>query len=286
MNESFVFVLTRYLYIKEDVLMSLLVSILEKDYDQSLFWTSELYFSGFQEEVVAYIYAIYKNIFYSNNPRLKRVMEIGLKRYDKGIHIAATMLLNLTSKARTFTLHDFMVKNEEPDEIPNAKENESKIMIFCNIDEANKYNDYIKETNNQLILKEACKYQVKREWVDVFECAYQHMTSKEIFNKIIHNWLFYASYSPLWKKRIEECHGIIDEENEKVHFENDEWLETFNEHYYYDLDEQNITVQQKIFGSSILKKCNINDFYKKYEPGVKIHKLKLKRVNNKCSESK
>ena len=55
MNEPFVFVLTRYLYIKEDVLMSLLISILEKNYDQGLFWASELYFSGFQEEVVEYI---------------------------------------------------------------------------------------------------------------------------------------------------------------------------------------------------------------------------------------
>ena len=128
MNEPFVFVLTQYLYIKEDVLMSLLISILEKDYDQSLFWASELYFSGFQKEVVEYIYAIYRNIFYSNNPKLKRVMDIGLKRYDRGIHIAATMLLNLTSKARTFTLHDFMVKNEEPEEIPNAKEKELSLI--------------------------------------------------------------------------------------------------------------------------------------------------------------
>lgn len=286
MNEPFVFVLTQYLYIKEDVLMSLLISILEKDYDQSLFWASELYFSGFQKEVVEYIYAIYRNIFYSNNPKLKRVMDIGLKRYDRGIHIAATMLLNLTSKARTFTLRDFMVKNEEPEEIPNAKEKETKLIIFSDVLEANKYNDYVTETKNRLILKEACKYQVKREWVDVFECAYQHMTSKEIFHKIVHNWLFYASYSPLWKERIEEYRGTIDEENEKVHFQNDDWFEKFHECYEYNLDEQNIMVQQKIFGSSILKKCNINDLYKKYEPGIKIQKRKLKRVNDECSECK
>ena len=179
-----------------------------------------------------------------------------------------------------------MVKNDEPEEIPNAKDKETNLIIFSDVLQANKYNDYVKQTNNRLILKEACKYQVKREWVDVFECAYQHMSSKDIYNKIINNWLFYASYSPLWKERIEEYHGIIDEDNEKVHFENDDWFENFHECYEYDLDEQDIKVQQKIFGSSILKKFNMNDLYKKYEPGLKIQKIKLKRVNDKCSESK
>ena len=52
MTEQFPLVLTRYLYIKEDVLMSLLISILEKEYDESLFWASELYFSGYEQETV------------------------------------------------------------------------------------------------------------------------------------------------------------------------------------------------------------------------------------------
>ena len=90
----------------------------------------------------------------------------------------------------------------------------------------------------------------------------------------------------MWKERIEECCGTIDEENEKVQFQNDDWFEKFHECYEYNLDEQNIMVQQKIFGSSILKKCNINDLYKKYEPGIKIQKRKLKRVNDECSECK
>ena len=52
------FVLTRFLYIKDEVLLSLLISILEKDYDQSLFWASELYYSGYEKETMEYIDAI------------------------------------------------------------------------------------------------------------------------------------------------------------------------------------------------------------------------------------
>ena len=285
MNESVT--LTRYLYIKEDVLMSLLISILEKDYDQSLFWTSELYFSGYEQEVVEYIYAIYKNLFYSNNPKLKRVMDIGLQRFDKGIHIATTMILNLTSNARKFTLHDFMLKNTEPEVIPNAKEKETNLIIFSNVVESNKYNLYVDENSHtRLILKNACKYQVRKEWVDVFECSTHKMSQIDVYYMITRNWLYYASSTPLWNERIEQYHGTIDECGKKIHFENEDDFEEFYEKYEYDLDEQDMHIQTKIFGPSILKKFNINDLYKKYEPGIKIKKRKLKRVNNECSESK
>ena len=80
------------MYIKEDVYISLVKSVFEKDYDQSLFWASELYFSGFQQETIEFIHAIYSSYFESNNPKLKRIMDVGLIRYDSGIHIAATLL--------------------------------------------------------------------------------------------------------------------------------------------------------------------------------------------------
>ena len=96
------------------------------------------------------------------------------------------------------------------------------------------------------MLIKSVKYQVKREWVDVFECAYQHMSSKDIYNKIINNWLFYASYSPLWKERIEEYHGIIDEDNEKVHFENDDYKD-----YRSSKD-----IEFGILSKLIMDKCN------------------------------
>ena len=46
------FELTRYLYIADDVKVSLLVSIFEKDYDKALFWASEMHYSGYQQELL------------------------------------------------------------------------------------------------------------------------------------------------------------------------------------------------------------------------------------------
>ena len=59
------------------------------------------------------------------------------------------------------------------------------------------------------------------------------------------DWLYYASFSPLWKNRIEEYDGIIDHKNHKVDFddleiyENDNTcFEEFYNHYNLEPDEQ------------------------------------------------
>jgi hypothetical protein len=60
-------IFTRYLYIKEEVELSLLVSILNKHGD-AIFWAYELYYSGFKQELFAFIWKIYYDFFATLNP--------------------------------------------------------------------------------------------------------------------------------------------------------------------------------------------------------------------------
>ena len=69
------FALTRYLYIKQDVLASLCMSILDKNTEQTSFWTCELYYSGFETEVVEYLHNLYQEFFKSNNPRMESFIQ-------------------------------------------------------------------------------------------------------------------------------------------------------------------------------------------------------------------
>lgn len=272
------FILTRYLYIKEDVYISLVISVFEKDYDQSLFWASELCFSGFQKETIEFIYAIYTTYFESNNPKLKNIMDVGLLRYDAGIHIAATMLLNLTSKRRNFTLQDFVMKNEKQEPIENAKEKETKIIIFSDIQEATKYENYL--DNNVLsreVLRKACLYKSCKHLSDVFNCSYKVMEQQDLYREHVYNWLYYASFSPIWEQRIEEYNGVIDDEKKTVSF-SDENMEEFYELYGYDVDEQSKEVQDKMMHTSLVKQFTNHDLLQKYEKNRKMKKLKL--VNN------
>ena len=60
-------VFTRYLYIKEEVRIGLLVSILNKS-DDAIFWGYELYHSGFKHEFFNLIWKIYYDFFVTSNP--------------------------------------------------------------------------------------------------------------------------------------------------------------------------------------------------------------------------
>jgi hypothetical protein len=61
------FTFTRYLYIKDEVHIALLISILNKS-EKSLFWAYELYYSGFDEELFGLLWKIYFDFYYTLNP--------------------------------------------------------------------------------------------------------------------------------------------------------------------------------------------------------------------------
>ena len=60
-------VFTRYLYIKDEVRIALLLAILNKQ-DSAVFWAYELYDSGFQHELFALLWKIYYDFFATLNP--------------------------------------------------------------------------------------------------------------------------------------------------------------------------------------------------------------------------
>jgi hypothetical protein len=64
------------------------------------------------------------------------------------------------------------------------------------------------------------------------------------------NWLYYSAKTPIWKERIEQYKGIIDEELKRIYFEDDELEEDFYNTYGYEPDEQPIEIQNRCLGVS------------------------------------
>jgi len=60
-------IFTRYLYLKDEVLLSIVISLLRKK-GSALYWVFELYHSGFEEEVLQYLWKIYFDFYYVLNP--------------------------------------------------------------------------------------------------------------------------------------------------------------------------------------------------------------------------
>lgn len=71
--------LTRYLYFKEEVMISLFISILHSNYEEALFWAFELFYSGFKSELTSLLWTIYYNFFYCLNPALETYLFIKFK---------------------------------------------------------------------------------------------------------------------------------------------------------------------------------------------------------------
>jgi hypothetical protein len=68
------FIFTRYLYEKEEVGYSLVFSLLNKKEEESIFWATELYYSGFEEELYEFLWIIYQNFYASLNSRFEHYL--------------------------------------------------------------------------------------------------------------------------------------------------------------------------------------------------------------------
>ena len=75
---------------------------------------------------------------------------------------------------------------------------------------------------------------------------------QEIYNE---HWLYHASFSPIWKQRIQLYRGYVDYTNQTVVFINDEWLESFYDNFGYEPDEQPLWVKNRV----LMDIENVND---------------------------
>jgi len=103
-------VFTRYLYLKDEVRIALLVCLLNKS-DDSLFWAYELYYSGFKHELFSLIISIYYDFFYTLNCSFEQYI---LTKFNEtnGIitdGLVSSLIQNLLY--RPFNTDVFMLKN-------------------------------------------------------------------------------------------------------------------------------------------------------------------------------
>ena len=94
------------------------------------------------------------------------------------------------------------------------------------------------------ILPSACKFGVNDHG---YLCLF-HLNRSNLENLLdsYHNdWLFYASFSPIWANRIQQTNGKIDYENKRIYFEKEEDSELFYEQFNYEPDEQSQELKHK-----------------------------------------
>ena len=102
-------VFTRYLYIKDEVKTALLIAILNKS-DDSIFWAYELYYSGFKNELIAFIWQIYYDFFATLNPTFAVYLSTKLSNKENLFEdrLISSIIQNLI--IRSFNTDMFLLK--------------------------------------------------------------------------------------------------------------------------------------------------------------------------------
>lgn len=283
------FALTRYLYCKMDVLASLFMAILDKEYTQAIFWAEEIYYSGWKKEVADYLMAIYKECFKRHNPKLGRFLKQKYSDVTQDLTmdcgtIVATMARNLADPSRKYCIAEFVnciVNNNNT----NSNYKESNIYVIIDITETDTKADTNISTVPRHILKMACKYETRKDMRSFLE----YESDDEMGQSKLHrdNWLYFASFSPIWAERISKYRGTINDEDQTIDFANEDDEEIFNEKYNYEVDEQSLELQNRIMLTELSnnnKQMTKHEFIQKYGKEVELNnniKIKIRIKKHK-----
>lgn len=259
------FAFSRYLYVIDDVKSSLLLSILDHSPNEALYWGYELYFSGFKDETFAILLNIANTMC---SPKVQRFVQQQKDQWDKTPEqywILGTVMWYLAE--RTKNVNPFITAFcQDPDLIQKIKnksitqKRETNIVIIMEEKDVQSYIN-IETDKPDRLLQHVLKYSPRNHVSHIFEHDHVQFSREKLIQLWRENWLYYASKSPLWQRRIEMYNGIIDHTNETITFPpshidedakeqvcNDDMFEEFNAKYYYDTDEQPNPIVERCLG--------------------------------------
>ena len=110
---------TRYLYVKQDVETALILSLLDKDKERSLFWAYELFHSGFYHETIRLLWNIYYGFYALHAPSLESYFKKRIshdptnEELEKYVGMMVTNLLVSAFDTQVFRLSGLVHHNDE-----------------------------------------------------------------------------------------------------------------------------------------------------------------------------
>lgn len=274
---------TRYLYSKIEVKQSLLISILNKKLDESLFWLYELYYSGFQNELPGLLKNIYDEFFSIDNPKYQKIIEEKLlpqsedkQKLNLGACVATFCMLEY--RVHRFVELYYNVKCNSKSIIPSTKK---RFNIHMKPSDIEKYQTVEISDPPRLYLNVVCAYPIHKSINSLFNVVGQDF--KHIYTDM-RKWIYYACRSPIWKERIEEYGGfIIDPLKQVVFVDENGDMDEDKESDFWDIwnletDEQLPCVSEKSTGTNKEEQWTIIDFCRKY--GAELATKKIKTNSN------
>ena len=269
------YILTRYLYSYMEVKQSLFLSILKKDFKQSLFWGYELYFSGFQEETFDYFIKMIDEVYKKKPVSLKKSIQNEKNSWvkDNTLHLTLGKCISILCmnefNLAPFIKEYFGVNCKKEEQNTTIKEDHYKmtnelLKPLCTFD------DHSVSAYNVLKMKQT--HSPEKRFIDLLKISYPEDMTDLLSDK----WLYYASISPIWHERIKQHNGVIDEEKQAVRFEDDDNIDTFYSSWGYDPDEQSKQIQLNMGGKETIEQLDLTAFCNEFH--YRIPKTRRKKT--------
>ena len=230
-------ILTRYLYNLEEVKLSYLIALLNKDLDRAYYWMFEMYYSGYGAEAFEMNCVLYANVYvYRSNIASKFKDESDAWALDHDPVHLGTVVKNMVRqpmRISRFVRKIWNIKYVKDTVIPMPP----KAYIRATYKDIEKYETVT--GNPTTILTRAIKYPINKEFNEMFIIDTLTREDWEL------NWLVYAKNTPIWEQRLAEYLGP-----DGTTFASDDKLEEFYDKYGYEPDEQSMDIQNMIHGKS------------------------------------
>jgi hypothetical protein len=262
-----IIILTRYLYIKDEVEYALVLSLINQN-KSCLFWAYELYHSGFQLELFDLLWKTYDEFYSRLNPNFKSYFE---KKQEEWL----TKSLNVSERDEVIIgniVHNLMRRDSEVPKQSTKKENQSKqskqstkkenqsnkskqptkkekrLYVVLNEDELTIYKTITisKDIKSYQILQKALLYNSNEsKSLNLFPLKRRVVSYDDLKNMYHDHWEYYASFSPLWRERFAKYGGLVSHDERKIAFEDEQLSQEFYENYGYEPDDQSSETQEK-----------------------------------------
>jgi len=300
-------IFTRYLYEYSHVQHSLIWALLERQRDEALFWTYEMYFSGFQEETFQWLWEIYHYMYQELSPHLAPILIHLYRSSEDDDTMVGSWILYLLSSPISLTRY-MREKHNVYLTYPEITENvllppilmipPTEVDIYRTVTNKNS------EFHNWQILRNVCRFPLRAERIcngnmlllerdeDDKSSGYetiQYVTAqgktmrrkRRILARLdlskMDSWMYYASFCPLWLERIQEHRGQICHETQRVWFEEEDDEEAFHSDYDLEPDEQPRSVQETILSPPVYRYISWKSFYEMYGSNSHLRKIRIRR---------
>ena len=307
--------LTRYLYLKADLVNSLYLAILDQKEDEALFWVYEWYYSGWEEEVVHDILDFCRTFYDENYPEILPYFQgchVAFIRNDSGTimsqeldpdasvgddvvsatvgrnlvrpkvvprnvvealwlgRITKTLVKCVPSFSHMYirnSILEVMWRHEVPEQnllhtkdvvrsvLPDHPPKIHYNVIFMGMEshELDQYQTREPTNDRSTFLSLVCQFPRNHRSYHPPTFLKDSLRTNSLDvplpkYTLWDNWLFHASFAPLWAQRIQTYGGqIIDTEDEYgVVFDDDDQEEAFYNRFHYEPDEQPLEIQDRI----------------------------------------